>query len=435
MSASYAPENTTGTDVTLHRAAWVVPVGTPPIANGAVLVQGDTILAVGGYGELKGPAPHGTELRDHGHAALIPALVNAHTHLELSGLRNRIPLPQKSFGAWLQELFSQRASAPSTPLDADVRAGEEELLAGGTGLYGDIANSPVFEMDSPTNPAGSMKDPSLKLPHGRLFLEILGFDRQELTDVASCRDPRLIPAFLWAAEDNPCLSLAAHACYSTSGELIRQAKGWSRLHARPFSIHAAEHPEEMEFLRTGSGYCRSLLESLGRWVPGWQPPGTTPVQYLHQLGALDAGTLLVHLVHMTAPDWEILAQEHCSVCFCPRSNHYLNAGQADISTALRMGLVAALGTDSLASNTDLNLFAEAAFVLDAYPDLSPHDVLKMMTWGGAKALHHDTIFGTIEAGKHAALLAVTLPEDSSPLKLAETIIDEGRKGAWQWTHS
>jgi cytosine/adenosine deaminase-related metal-dependent hydrolase len=197
-------------------------------------------------------------------------------------------------------------------------------------------------------------------------------------------------------------------------------------------MHVAEHLEEIEFLEHGTGFCREILKDLGRWVPHWIPPGATPVSYLEQLRVLDSETLLVHAVHLTDADWEILRRNRCSVCFCPRSNRYLNVGQPDIGKALRYGLVTALGTDSLASNTDLNLFAEAAYVLDHYPDVSPEAAFIMITLGGARALGQERHFGAIQPEKRNDLLAVSLPASLPSPLLFETIIQQGNQGAWQW---
>jgi cytosine/adenosine deaminase-related metal-dependent hydrolase len=158
------------------------------------------------------------------------------------------------------------------------------------------------------------------------------------------------------------------------------------------------------------------------------------VSYLEQLHVLDSETLLVHAVHLTDADWEIVHKNGCSVCFCPRSNRYLNVGRPDIAKSLRYGLVTALGTDSLASNTDLNLFAEASYVLDHYSDVPPEAALVMITLGGARALGQERHFGALQPENYANLLAVSLPASLPSHQLFETIIQQGNKGAWQWVH-
>lgn len=431
----------------LHRAEWVIPVTSPPIRGGAVWVKGDHVLTVGPYAQMKAAGPSPAREVDHGSSAILPGLVNAHTHLELSGVHGRIDLPRDGFTQWLRELFALRPLMTEEFLKNGMVHGQRKLADQGCCLCGDITNGACLptnaqyhhgELQAGGNErlpdAGySSEHSSLSTHHSRVtrqvFLEVLGFDREgldgalnaDLGGTLGISPPSGVP-----------LSLAAHACYSTSASVIRGAKEWCRTRGLRFSMHVAEHLEEIEFLEDGTGFCREILENLGRWVPQWIPPKASPVNYLEQLRVLDSETLLVHAVHLTDADWEIVCKNRCSVCFCPRSNRYLNIGQPDIGKALRLGLVTALGTDSLASNTDLNLFAEAAYVLDHYPDVSPEAALLMITLGGARALGQERHFGAIQPEKRINLLAVSLPASLPYHLLFETIIQQGNQGAWQW---
>lgn len=419
MSGCMGTEMKQGGHAVLHRASWLVPIVASPVSNGAVMVRNGTVLAFGRYSAVKAQCPAHTEEIDHGSSAILPALVNAHTHVELSALHGRIPLPQNGFPAWIERLFALRTRLSSGELEEGCRTGEDLLARGATGLYADITNG--MNLSRTLHSA---------VPARVSFLEVLGFNIEDL-------DQAVPPHLLQHIEESDrgggsCSSIAAHACYSTSESILKSAKDWTRSRRLPFSIHTAEHAEEIEFLREGTGFCRGLLERLGKWVPGWKPPGTTPVRYLDRLGILDSHTLLVHAVHMTEDDWEVVARRQCAVCFCPRSNRNLNVGLPDIRQAIRLGIPSALGTDSLAGNTDLDLFEEAAFVLDLYPEIHPEKVLYMMTQGGAQALHKTSLFGSIESGKRSALVAVSLPDSVPRSQLSETIIRKGREGAWRW---
>lgn len=453
MSGSTAATHNRRDAPVLHRAAWVVPVAAPPVPDGAVLTANGTIVAVGPVRSLKATAPAGTRLIDHDRAALMPALVNAHTHLELTPLAGQIPLPQAGFASWLNALIAARTALTDKAVEAGIAEGLRLLTAAGCTLCGDVSNtgravSPTHRRLSPS-PGGR---PEGRLPgHGvgdavnrhslaphpvrHLFMELLGFNVNSLNEALGDDGSDGLQE---SAAGDSLFSLAAHAPYSVSAALIRETRSWCRKHRRPFSIHAAEHPEESRFLSDGTGFCRDLLESLGRWVPSWTPPGESPIRYLHNLGILDAGTLLVHAVHLTSSDWETVAESGCTVCFCPRSNHFLGAGKPDLNEALRRGVPAALGTDSLASNIDLDLFAEAAFVLDRYSGVPAESVLSMITLGGAHALGRGGLYGSIEPGKGANLLSVALPTSvsrpSSVFQLAETLIRQGKEGAWRWAH-
>lgn len=421
-----------GVPLTLHRAAWLVPVASPPLSNGAVLVQDRHILAAGPYPQVKSASPPGTTEVDHGSSAIIPGLVNAHTHLELSALSGRIELPQPGFAAWLTALLALRPLMTREFLTQGVARGHRELVAAGCCLCGDITNGTTLKFMHQSPNLNTLHSPFFTL-HSPLtcqaFLEVLGFDRHHLADAVEDEVVALLEASpAWKVPP----SLAAHACYSTAGPVIREAKEWCRTRGRPFSIHVAEHPEELQLLSHGAGFCRDLLAALDRWDPQWQAPGKTPVRYLEDLQVLDPGTLLVHAVHLTDDDWEVVARNHCPVCFCPRSNHNLTVGPPDIGKALHFGVPVALGTDSLASNTDLNLFAEMAFVLDHYPAVPAAAVVAMATLGGAGALGQERPFGSIEPGKQADLLVVSVPASLAHHQLYETIIHQGTKGAWQW---
>jgi cytosine/adenosine deaminase-related metal-dependent hydrolase len=313
--------------------------------------------------------------------------------------------------------------------DEGLRAGYAELFTSGTGLCGDITNG------------GAIVGPSTfsKIPERQVFLELLGFD---LNSVAAAMPAS--PAGGRAVEIDPysflpepqagggCPALVPHSVYSVSPAIITESKEWTRARGLPFSIHAAEHPAEIEFLRSGKGFCRELLEMLGRWDAGWRPPGKTPLEYLDGLGALDSNTLLVHAVHMTESDWALAAQRNCTVVFCPRSNRNLGSGSPRIEEALSRGINCALGTDSLASNTDLNLFAEAGFTLDNYPSIDPEKVIEMITLNPARALGRKGDFGSLEPGAKSHLLAVTIQSGVDESNLAESLIQSGKEGVWKW---
>ncbi len=392
----------------LHRAAWLVPVCTAPVPNGAVLTLDGRIVCSGAFEHVKKESPPGTRGIDHGRAALLPALVNAHTHLELSGLKGKIPFPQPGFREWLGKLIEQRAHAGEALAADSLRLGEEELRSGATGLCGDITNG------------GRAARSGVTRVERRIFLELLGFN---------------LPSIRAAMPEGPDASAAIptpHSLYSVSSHIIAECKRWTRERGLPFTMHVAEHPEEIEFLKDGTGFCRELLERLERWDPAWKPPGKTPVEYLESLGALDADTLLVHAVHMSESDWALAAQRRCTVVFCPRSNRNVGAGRPRIEKALCEGVRSCLATDSLASNSDLDLFAEAGHLLDNYPSIDPRKILEMITVNPARSLGHTGEFGCLEPGAKAVMLAVAVEPEASESSLSAAIIESGRKGAWKW---
>jgi cytosine/adenosine deaminase-related metal-dependent hydrolase len=384
------------------------------------------ILAAGPFPAVRLCSPAGTRLADHGNAALLPALVNAHTHLELSALRGRIPFPQLGFSEWIKVLFPLRIAMAAGQMDEALRSGLAELLSHGTALCADITNGAGMadEMFAPVGrcPGAGIADSAYsKVPERQIFLELLGFN---IDSVSAAMPPGI---------DMPDgAALVPHSVYSVSPAIIAEAKEWTRVRGLPFSIHAAEHPEEIEFLQSGKGFCRELLEWLGRWDPRWTPPAKTPVEYLNCLGVLDSRTLLVHAVHMTESDWGLAAGRDCTAVFCPRSNRNLGSGSPRIDRALSLGMRCALATDSLASNTDLDLFAEAAFALAILPSLDPERVIEMITLNPARALGRKGRFGSLEPGAGAHILAITIQSEVDESNLCEALIESGKEGAWKW---
>jgi cytosine/adenosine deaminase-related metal-dependent hydrolase len=171
-------------------------------------------------------------------------------------------------------------------------------------------------------------------------------------------------------------------------------------------VHLAESREELEFLRSGSGAWRMLLEELGRWDSRWSAGTSSPVDYLDKLGWLGPNTLLVHGVHLTDEELRRVAAAGATLVTCPRSNRWTGAGTPPIARFHAAGVHLAVGTDSLASVADLNVFAELAEMRRLAPEVPAAALLRAATLGGAEALGYGASHGAITAGRRAALIAV-----------------------------
>jgi cytosine/adenosine deaminase-related metal-dependent hydrolase len=373
------------------RAAWIVPIHRPPIRNGWVEIERDRISALGG------PDVAG-DVIDLGDVAILPGLVNAHTHLELSYLKDRVPAGG-GFVSWIRGILAARRQRPdpSAPeiLEAIERA-IEQAMATGTVLVGDIANTLVsFDLLARSRLAAVV------------FNEVIRFagaDAGKIADDAVRRIERL------AQTDLVKPSLAAHAPYSVSPAVFQALHRAVERHGLPAcSVHLSESPEEVEFVRTGEGPWRALLEEMGTWDVSWRPPAVSPVEYLDTLGFLDARVLAVHGVQMTAPDLARLKACGATLVTCPRSNLHTGAGLPPLQAFYDSGVAVAVGTDSLASAPDLNMFAELAEMRRLAPDVPAARLLDSATREGARALGFGGEFGTIAPGRRARLLAVTLP--------------------------
>lgn len=375
------------------RADWVLPIADDPIPGGCVTVADGRIVGVG--------AEAGVEAIDLGRVAVLPALVNAHTHFELSYLRNRIP-PADRFLDWIRLLMATRReyADPSDPaIVAAARQAIADARASGTGLAGDVSNTLV---DVPLLGEGGMA--------AHVFYELLGFNEPDPAGrVASARASidRLAAA---GTPHDIRLSLAPHAPYSVSPALMMAIRADLDTQSQPLSsVHVSESAEEVEFVRTGAGAWRTLLESLGVWSDDWQAPGSSPAAYLIDLGFLDRSVLAVHGVQFDGEDLTRLAALGVTVVSCPRSNQYVGVGAPPIEAFYAMDVDVAFGTDSLASVADLNLFAEIAEARRLAPRVPAARLLESATLTGARALGFERDFGSIESGKRAALIAVRLP--------------------------
>jgi cytosine/adenosine deaminase-related metal-dependent hydrolase len=179
--------------------------------------------------------------------------------------------------------------------------------------------------------------------------------------------------------------------------------------SRPCSVHLGESAQEVEFLRDGTGEWRALLERLDAWNPDWTPPRCGPVEYLDRLGLVNDRLLAVHGVQFTTVELERLASTGATVVACPRSNRWTGAGEPPIGRFYASGVRVAIGTDSLASVEDLNIFAEMAEVRRLAPHVPAARILESATLAGAQALGFASELGSLEPGKRAQLIAVRLP--------------------------
>ncbi len=374
----------------VYRAEWVLPVAEAPIRGGWVAVEDGRIAAVSST-----PTAGATDL---GSAVILPAVVNAHTHLELSYLRGVVP-PSSRFLDWIAAIMAarRRYANPHDPvIVAAARAGIEEARASGTGLIGDVTNTLVTV---PLLLEASMA--------ARVFYELLGFNADD--PAARVFQARAAVGAHAAGGDVRC-SVAPHAPYSVSPGLFAAIREDIESHPGDIStVHLGESPEEIEFLARGTGPWRDLLTTLGAWSDAWNAPGMSPVQYLAELGFLDSRVLAVHGVQFEGDDLARLRALGTTVVACPRSNRYVGVGDPPLEAFYAMGVKVAFGTDSLASVSDLNMFSELAQARRIAPRVPARTLLESATRFGAAALGFGDEFGTIEAGKRSALIAVRVP--------------------------
>jgi cytosine/adenosine deaminase-related metal-dependent hydrolase len=212
-------------------------------------------------------------------------------------------------------------------------------------------------------------------------------------------------------------SLAAHAPYSVAPLVFRAIRcAADRDPGAPISVHLSESPEEVEFVLSATGPWRVFLEEVGAWDPHWAAPGVSPVQYLDDHGFLNPRVLAVHGVQMSEGDLRRLLRQGVTLVTCPRSNIYTGVGAPPVERFYRSGVPVAVGTDSLASAPDLNVFSELAALRSLAPSVPAAALLESATRVGARALGFDSEYGTIEPGKRARFLAVDIPPGTADVE-------------------
>ena len=378
--------------MTSYTAEWVLPMTGEPIHRGSISITDGRI------GGVDDRAPAGAI--DLGSVAIMPALVNAHTHLELSYLSGMAP-PTETFIDWVRTIMATRRQYPDAGDPRILHAARMAIAdarASGTGLVGDISNTLVTAL--------LLHEASMP---AQIFYELLRFNASEPESIT--REARA-KADAASHDGSVRVSLAPHAPYSVSPGLFAAIR--ADLDAHPgqvTSVHLGESPEEIEFIRRGTGAWRVLLEELGVWSESWEAPGTSPVEYLEQLGFLDRRVLAVHGVQFDGDDLDRLRSRDMTIVSCPRSNQHVGVGAPPLEAFYALNVNVAFGTDSLASAPDLNLFAELAEARRLAPRVRARALLESATRQGAAALGFAGDFGTIEAGKRAQLIAVPVPAD------------------------
>lgn len=373
------------TEARTYTARWVFPVSAPPLANGTVTVRGERVEAVLPHGER-------TPDEDFGSAAIIPGLVNPHTHLDLSGARGLIPPTDPDhFTDWLRGVITYRRTRTAEQTQADIRAGLAECLRHGTTLIGDIASEGV-----------SWDALVASRVRAVVFREVIG--------VTASGTEQWVEAVRWAMDRSRTWIRAAyspHAPYSVNAEVLVKSVGCGR----PVAVHLAESPAEVELLDHRTGPFVVFLRQLGLWDGAVLPPSLgsiVPDTANAGIPIREPYPVLYAHGNYLPPDTELRA--HQSLVYCPRTHAAFGHPPHPFRDFLAHGVRVCLGTDSLASNPDLDILSEARFVRSRYPDFPGDQLLRMVTLSGAEALGWANETGSLEAGKSADFVVVPLPD-------------------------
>jgi cytosine/adenosine deaminase-related metal-dependent hydrolase len=371
----------------LLRSAWLIPIDRPPLRDGAIVFT-DRILDIGEAQTMRRAHPDAV-IEDLGDVCILPALINAHAHLELSHLTpGHSP---RSFADWLLRLAPRSPSADthSESREETLSAAISACLKCGVATLGDITTDPSL-----TRPL-LQQTPVRIVSYGEV--RAMAARKQLL-------EPRLAAAAdRHSATDRLLPGISPHAPYSIDRHGYERCLQVARQNNLPLATHLAESPPETEFLARHTGPFRDLWDAIGGWDDCVPTFTGGPIRYAQSIGLLDYPTLLAHVNYADDDELNILARGRASVVYCPRTHAYFGHPPHRWLDMLGRNINVALGTDSTASSPDLNLLADLRLVHQQSPRTPPHTLWEMVTLRAARALMLENQIGSLTPGKSADL--------------------------------
>ena len=378
------------------RARAIVTMDGPPIENGAVAISGDRIGDVGKFDQIK--TRNSGPVVDLGERALLPGLINAHCHLDYTCLRGKIPR-QKSFTDWIQAINSEKSKLATEDYVASINEGFAEAQGFGTTTIANLTGFPELIREFPDPPIRTW-----------WFAELIDVRSPNQTNqiVASALEE------LKFAQD---YGLAPHALFTASKNLYQRCE---EADANVLlTTHLAESREEMEMFRDGSGPLYEFMKGIGRPMDDCGD-GTPLMRFMTakdsspslRFARNNNDWLVVHLNELSESDFELLEKMNTRfhVVHSPRSHQYFGHSPFPFERLHALGFNVCLGTDSLASNESLSLFAEMRMFQRSVPESSPETILEMVTVNPASALRQHNSLGRIRPGFRADLIAIPWSE-------------------------
>jgi len=379
------------------RAKFVVTMTGAPIDNGALAISGERISAVGKFSDLRKKHAH-EEIVDLGERAVLPGLINAHCHLDYTCLRGSIP-PRESFTDWIRAINAAKAQLTMEDYVRSIDDGFAEAKRFGTTTIVNLTAFPeVLSRVQP--PIRTWWFPELIDVRERITAENLN---------AQC---------IQVSERAKHWGLAPHAPFTASSDLYRTCETIAERENILLTTHLAESKEEMAMFREAKGALYGFLKGIGRDMTDCG--NVTPIEaVLRRIGSANRPYLFAHLNEISEHDFDRLKKSAsaASIAHCPRSRRYFDHSPFQFERLRELGMNVCLGTDSLASNEDLSLFAEMRAFQTEFPDVSAESILGMVTRNPAGSLGQTDALGKIAPGFFADLIAV-------PATSSATIFDE-----------
>lgn len=370
------------------RSRVVAPMANEPIEDGAVVVEGNKIAAVGRFPDVK--RDYTGEVLDLGEQILLPGLINAHCHLDYTMLRGKIG-PQRSFADWIVAINAHKAALTDTDYIDSIKAGLAEARTFGTTT---VLNLEAFPALLPRLPR-----PLLRVWWCAEMIDIRG--SVNVQDIFEALRDSFRSHQDWLGG----FGLAPHAPYTASRELYSDAAEIARKEDVLLTTHLAESSEEMQMFRDARGPAFDFLKSIGR--PMEDCGQVTPLAFLLRTRTIDAHWIIAHMNELDPGDFDLLGRApKFHIVHCPRSHTFFGHAPFALERLRALGFNICLGTDSLASNSSLSLFAEMRELLRKEATLSPQEALEMVTTNASAAMRQTGMLGQIRPGFHADLIAV-----------------------------
>ena len=384
------------------RSRVVAPMAGEPIDDGAVVVEGEKIAGVGRFADVK--RDHAGEVLDLGEQILLPGLINAHCHLDYTLLRGKIT-PQRSFADWIVAINAAKAALTEANYVESITAGLAEALRYGTTS---VLNLEAFPELLPRLPR-----PALRVWWCAEMIDVRqAVNAQEIFE-------RLRDSFRSRAGWLGGIGLAPHAPYTASRQLYADASEIARKEGVPFTTHLAESSEEMQMFRDSRGPAYDFLKSIGR--PMEDCGQDTPLSLVMRSQAIGEEWIVAHLNELDERDFDLLARApKFYIVHCPRSHRFFGHASFALERLRALGFNICLGTDSLASNSSLSLFAEMRELLRREASLSPREGVEMATVNAAHAIGQREVLGRIQPALCADLIAI--PHADSAADVFENIV-------------
>lgn len=407
------------------RARYLLTMQEAPSEDGYVTIADGKIVSIGKKQRVE-------PVFDLGDVILMPGLVNAHTHLEFSDLKNPLPAGE-TFPEWILAVIASRRQQRATVEGHDSpEASAQVAVADGVAESIRSGVTTIGEISTVAGSHGWYQPAEIQTV---LFQEVLGLSVDDIpAHVKTAREhvDTSIPG-----DERLSMGISPHAPYSVHYDLFGQLCQLAAKANIPCALHLGESPAEMELLRSASGPFREMLELLGAWNDSAIPRGIGPLDYLQRISQVPC-SLIIHGNFLTKLEYQFMAEQvdRMSLVYCPRTYHHFHDRPYPLQAILNHGVRVALGTDSRASNPDLSLLAEMQHVAHVHPEIDPSLILEMGTRQGARALGLEQTCGSLVPGKQADLVTVAC-EPGRLSDLATVITSAGttvegvmRAGKW-----